>query len=108
MLSGWLKELRQATSSDEVVAFASEHLDRVKARGQLPLFVAVRAVIGPEDVREIASDLAHRPFMYNAPGYENVVDQQLLILFSLATDRLSQLECRGIVRRAVAPVIRAR
>jgi hypothetical protein len=108
MLSGWLKELRQATSSDEVVAFATKHLERVKASGQLPLFVAEREVIGPEDVREIASDLAHRPFMYNAPGYENVVDQQLLILFSLATDRLSQLEGRDMVRRAGAPVIRAR
>ena len=108
MLSRWLKELRQATSIDEVVAFASKHLERVKASGQLPLFVVERAVAGPEDVREIASELAHRPFMYNAPGYENVVDQQLLILFSLATDRISQLGGRGIVRRAVAPVIRAR
>jgi hypothetical protein len=108
MLSGWLKELRQATSVDDVVAFASEHLERMKMSGQFPLFVADRAVSGPEDVREIASELAHRPFMYNAPGYENLVDQQLLILFSLATDRLSQLEGRGIVRRAAAPVIRAR
>ncbi len=108
VLSGWLKELREATSVDEVVAFASEHLERVKAKGQLPLFVADRVVGGPDDVREIASELAHRPFMYNAPGYENVVDQQLLILFSLATDRLSQLEGRGIVRRAAVPVIRAR
>jgi hypothetical protein len=108
MLSGWLKELHRATSADDVVAFASEHLERVKASGQLPLFVADRSVGGPDDVREIASELAHRPFMYNAPGYENVVDQQLLILFSLATDRLSQLEGRGLVRRAVAPIIRAR
>jgi hypothetical protein len=108
MLSRWLKELRQATSTNEVVAFASKHLDRVKSSGQLPLYVADRAVAGPEDVLEIASELAHRPFMYNAPGHESGVDQQLLILFSLAADRLSQLGGRGIVRRTVAPVIRAR
>ena len=107
ILSSWLKEVREALSADEVVTFASRHLERMKGGGRLPLFVAERMVLGPEDVREIASELAHRPFKYNAPGYEHRVDQQLLILFSLAADRLAQLEGRGVARRAAAPVIRA-
>ena len=106
--SSWLKEVREALSADEVVTFASRHLERMKVGGgPLPLFAAERTVLGPEDVREIASELADRPFMYNAPGYEHRVDQQLLILFSLAADRLAQIEGRGAARRAAAPVIRA-
>lgn len=106
MLSNWLKELREAPSVGEVVTFASAHLERMRAGGGLPLSVAEYSVGGPEDVREIASELAHRLFTYNAPGYEHRVDQQLLILFSIAADRLSQLEGGGEGRKA-APVIRA-
>ena len=111
MLSKWLKELREARSADEVVTFACTLLERMKAAGRLPPSVAGYAVGGPQDVREIALELAHRPFTYNAPGYEHRVDQLLLILFSLAADRLSQLEGRGVARRVArrgaAPVIRA-
>ena len=103
----WLKELREAPSVGAVVTFASAQLERMRSGGRLPPCVAEHAVDGPGDVREIASELAHRPFVYDAPGYEHRVDQQLLILFSLAADRLAQLEGRGVARRAAAPVIRA-
>ena len=104
MLSMWVEELRQAKSAEEVVTFAARHLERVKAEGDAPLAVAHYRVGEAEDVREIAAALAHQPFMYNAPGFEGVADQQLLILFSLATDRLAQLEGRGLARPSNAPV----
>ena len=103
----WLKELREAPSAGAVVAFASAQLERMRAGGSLPPCVTGHAVDGPEDVREIASELAHRPFVYDATGYDHRVDQQLLILFSLATDRLAQFEGRGVTRPVAAPVIRA-
>jgi hypothetical protein len=109
ILANWLDELREAMTVDEVVAFAASHFERIGESGELPLFVADHPVEDAEDIRDIAAQLAHQPFMYNAPGYENVLDQQLLILFSLATDRLVQLEGRGVARRPAAPpVIRAR
>ena len=103
----WLKELREAPSVRAVVTFAGTQLERMREGGRLPLSVAGHAVDGPEDVREIASELAHRPFVYGAPGYEHRGDQQLLILFSLAADRLAQLEARGGARRAAAAATHA-
>jgi len=106
ILSNWMEELRATTSVEDVVSFAASHLERMKATGDLPLLIAGHAVDGTEDIREIASMLAHQPFVYNAPGYESVADQQLLILFSLASDRLALFES-GPVRRAAARVLRA-
>jgi hypothetical protein len=104
-----MEELRETTNVDDVVSFAASHLERIKARGDLPLLIAGHAVDGPEDIREIASTLARQPFVYNTPGYESVADQQLLtlfILFSLASDRLALFES-GPVRRAASRVLRA-
>jgi hypothetical protein len=101
-----MEELRETMNVDDVVSFAASHLERIKATGDLPLLIAGHAVDGPEDVREIASTLARQPFVYNTPGYESVADQQLLILFSLASDRLSLFES-GPVRRAASRVLRA-
>ena len=106
ILSNWMEELRATMDVDEVVSFAASHLERIKARGDLPLLIAGHAVVVPEDIREIASMLARQPFVYNAPGYESVADQQLLILFSLASDRLALFES-GPVRRAASRVLRA-
>jgi hypothetical protein len=107
MLASWVERLREARTADEVVSFAAWHLDRLRARGELPAMISGRSVDDGEDVRQIASALAQGPFVYNAPGYEGVLDQQLLILFSLAADRLAQLEGWGITRRSSEPVIRA-
>jgi hypothetical protein len=107
MLSNWLKELREMTDVDDVVDFAAAHLERIRQSGQLPQSVARQGIDGPDDIRDVASALAHQPFRYNSPGFENGLDQELLILFSLATDRLAQLENRGTGRRAAAPIARA-
>jgi hypothetical protein len=104
--SNWLEELRETRSVDEVVSFAASHLARIKESGNLPLLIANHAVDGPEDIRGIASALAHQPFVYNTPGYESVADQHLLILFSLASDRLAIFES-GPVRRAAERALRA-
>jgi hypothetical protein len=107
MLSNWLKELRETTDVDEVVSFAASHLERIRSSGQLPQSVVHHGIDGPDDIRDIASALAQQPFRYNSPGFESGLDQQLLILFSLATDRLAQLEGRASGRRAAAPIARA-
>jgi hypothetical protein len=106
VLSRWVEELRNTKSVDQVVSYASGYLERMKDAAELPLIVAGHSVHDAEDVRDIAHALAHQPFLYNAPGYENDYDQQLLILFSLATDRIAQLEENGVGRHAPQAVIR--
>jgi hypothetical protein len=100
ILSTWLQELGKAQTEGEVVAFACDQLARIRAGQPFAGALDAQAILDADDIREIASQLASMPFRYNAPGHEMDVDQQVLILFSLATDRLAQLEGRGMVRRA--------
>jgi hypothetical protein len=96
ILQRWLEELRGAASEDDVVAFARAKLERAPA-GTLPPAIALHALHDGNDVRELAASLAALP-----PSTSNGSDlvQQLLIVFSLATDRLADLERRGMVARS--------
>lgn len=107
ILAKWLEQLRRANTEDEVVAFACAQLARLRAAGHDARGLEGRPILDADDIREIASQLARMPFDYNSPGHEADVEQQILILFSLATDRLSQLEGRGAVQRAPHPTISA-
>jgi predicted glycoside hydrolase/deacetylase ChbG (UPF0249 family) len=98
-LSTWLQELNKANTEEEVVAFANGQLEHIRAGSGHAAALDGHAILDADDIREIASQLAQMPFTYNAPGSERHIDQQVLILFSLATDRLSQLETRGFLRR---------
>jgi hypothetical protein len=93
ILQNWLDELRLAMSEQDVVAFARAKRDRVASQ-RLPAAVAAHPLRDGNDVREVAASLAALP-----PATSNDFDlmQQLLIVFSLAVDRLSDLERRGMV-----------
>jgi len=95
VLHRWLEELRHAGSERDVVAFARSKLERAPALS-LPPAIAQQPLESGNDVREMAARLASLP-----PATSNDSDllQQLLIVFGLATDRLSELERRGVVMR---------
>jgi hypothetical protein len=93
-LQKWLEELRAALSEQDVVEFASSKLERARA-GTLSADIAQAPLASGNDVREIAARLAAVP-----ASASNDLTQQLLIVFSLAADRLSDLERRGMVERA--------
>jgi hypothetical protein len=97
ILQAWLEQLRAAKTEQEVVAFARSHLERVKATGHVPEPLEGRAVDDGNDVRAIASTLARAPSTRGDPRVEADLFQQMLILFSLATDRLSQLTAQGAI-----------
>lgn len=96
ILQRWLQELRGAMSEQDVVAFARGKLERASPEA-LPAAIAHHPVASGNDVREVAASLAALP-----PSTSNGSDlvQQLLLVFSLATDRLADLERRGMVARA--------
>jgi hypothetical protein len=92
-LQKWLEELRAALSEQDVVEFARSKLERARA-GTLSADISQAPLASGNDVREIAARLAAVPATAS-----NDLTQQLLIVFSLAADRLSDLERRGIVLR---------
>src|SRR4051812_1858754 len=94
ILQKWLEELRGALSEQDVVEFARSKLERARA-GVLTPEIAASPLATGNDVRELAARLAAVP-----ASASNDLLQQLLIVFSLATDRLSDLERRGMVVRA--------
>ena len=95
VLQRWLEELRGAMSEQDVVDFARGKLERAPA-GALPAAIARHPLASGNDVRELAAGLAALP----ASSHGSDLVQQLLLVFSLATDRLADLERRGMVARA--------
>ena len=53
-----------------------------------------------EDLRRMAASLARHNARASETHEETDVVQQMLVLFSLATDRLNQLEGHGLAHRA--------
>jgi hypothetical protein len=96
ILQNWLQELRGAMSEQDVVAFARSKLERAQSE-RLPASIAAHRLESGDDVREVAARLAALP---SSTSNDADLLQQLLIVFSLAADRLSDLERRGMVRRS--------
>ena len=95
ILQKWLEELRGAMSEQDVVAFTRSKLARAPA-DTLPGAIAHHPLRSAEDIREVAASLAE---LRGSSSDQSDLLQQLLIVFSLATDRLSDLERRGMVVR---------
>jgi len=96
ILQRWLEELRGAMSEQDVVSFARGKLERAPEQA-LPGAIAHHALRSANDVREVAASLAALPA---SASQDSDLVQQLLIVFSLAADRLADLERRGMVVRA--------
>jgi hypothetical protein len=101
ILQNWLQELRGAMSEQDVVAFARAKLERASQPGKLPPVIAGRRLESGNDVREVAASLAALPA---SESHDADLMQQLLIVFSLAADRLSDLERRGMVARGARTI----
>jgi hypothetical protein len=97
ILQMWLQELRTANTEAEVVAFARSQLARLEASGNRVKPLQGHTLADGEDVREIASELAHAP-RPDGDGADSGLMQQMLVLFSLATDRLTQLDAYGAAK----------
>jgi hypothetical protein len=93
ILQKWLDELHATHGEKDVVAFARSKLERAQ-RERLPAPIAAHALDSADDVRTIAAMLAGLPASLSSD-----LLQQLLIVFSLATDRLSELERKGVLAR---------
>jgi predicted glycoside hydrolase/deacetylase ChbG (UPF0249 family) len=100
ILDTWLEQLRKAKTEQDVVTFAHAQLDRITAAGSTPEALRGHVLIDGEDLRRMAASLTRAQIRATATQEETDVVQQMLVLFSLATDRLNQLEGHGLARRA--------
>jgi len=100
ILDTWLAQLRKAKTEEDVVAFAHGQLERVAAQGPLPEALQSQVLMDGEDLRRVATSLTRSQARAPRTREEADIVQQMQILFSLATDRLNQLEGYGLVRRA--------
>lgn len=100
ILDMWLEQLRKAKTEEDVVTFAHAQLDRIIATGPVPEALQGRVLMDGEDLRRMAANLTRDKIRAAETQEETDVEQQMLILFSLATDRLNQLEGHGLARRA--------
>ncbi len=102
ILQVWLQELRSANSEAEVVAFARSQLAHIGASGGAKPLQGHTLADG-HDVRDIAMQLARlRPA--DGDGIDPALMQQMLVLFSLATDRLAQLDGYGAAKLTPRPL----
>jgi hypothetical protein len=102
ILAVWLQQLRAAKTEEEVVEFARTQLARIRANGKVPEFLDGQPLDDGDDIRQTAAALARVRSPADDHGHEADLIQQMLILFSLATDRLTQLESRGMAVRTPA------
>lgn len=100
ILDNWLEQLRKAKTEEAVVGFAQAHFERITATGKMPEVLVGQALSDGEDLRRMAASLTRAQVHASDSPAETDVVQQILILFSLATDRLNQLEGHGLARRA--------
>ena len=96
----WITELNQAFTEERLVAVASGFLGEVRRSNEVPDECLPAEPRSAVDIRSAASALAHMRMASNCSGGQDKY-QQLLILFSLAADRIGMLEARGIL---AAPV----
>jgi hypothetical protein len=100
ILDTWLEQLRKAKTEQDVVTFAQAQLDRITAAGPIPRALQGHVLMDGEDLRRMAASLTRGQIEAAATRQETDVVQQMLVLFSLATDRLNQLEGHGLASRA--------
>jgi hypothetical protein len=108
ILDAWLQQLRVANTEADVVNFARTQLARIQSNGAVSGLLAGHPLDDGDDVRQTAAALAKMRSSADDHGHEADLIQQLLILFSLATDRLNQLEGKGMVARNSGRAISAR
>ena len=95
----WITELNQAFTEERLVAVASGFLGEVRRSKEVPDECLPAEPGSAVEIRKAASALAHLRMSSNCSGGGDKY-QQLLILFSLAADRIAMLETRGILATA--------
>jgi len=98
-LREWMGALNGAGSEEELARVMGDFVKQVRSASHLPGEYMPREPVNAEDIRREAEFLTRLQVPHGVANADLDFYQQLMILFSLAVDRLSMLEGRGIIAR---------
>lgn len=96
-LREWVAELNAATTERELVAVMGALVRDARRRTRVPESCLPAAPASVAEIRKAATCLADLRIAPNADNGDRDAYQQLLVLFSLAADRIGMLETRGLL-----------
>jgi hypothetical protein len=96
-LREWVAELNSATTERELVAVMGAFVRDARRRTRVPESCLPAEPASVAEIRKAASCLADLRIAPNADHGDRDAYQQLLVLFSLAADRIAMLETRGLL-----------
>ena len=96
-LREWISELNASTTERDIVAVMDAFVKQMRHVGDLPEQCMPREAGNAGEIRRTAKCLAELRVDTSADAGAREAYQQLLILFSLAVDRIAMLEARGLL-----------
>jgi hypothetical protein len=96
-LREWISELNAATTERDIVAVMDAFVKQMRHVGDLPEQCLPREAGSAGEIRRTAKCLAELRIDASASPDTRDLYQKLLILFSLAVDRIAMLEARGLL-----------
>ena len=96
-LPEWISELNAATNERDIVAVMDSFVKQMRVMSTLPEPCMPREAGNADEIRRTARCLAEMRIDASADASDREAYQKLLILFSLAVDRIGMLEARGLL-----------
>ena len=96
-LREWISELNAATTERDIVTVMDAFVQQMRHVGELPEQCMPREAGNAGEIRRTAKCLAELRMEASASTSTREAYQNLLILFSLAVDRIAMLEARGLL-----------
>ena len=96
-LQEWVSELNAAVTERDLVAVMGAFVRDARRKTRVPESCLPSEPASVAEIRKAAACLADLRIAPNAGNGDRDAYQQLLILFSLAADRIAMLETRGLL-----------
>ena len=96
-LPEWISELNAATNERDIVAVMDAFVKQMRIMSSLPEQCMPREAGNTDEIRRTARCLAEMRLDASADANAREGYRNLLILFSLAVDRIGMLEARGLL-----------